>query len=88
MIKTKIIDIKDIYYYTVIDSDNNKYELNIEFYDINKPNVGDILYFPKRILVNNGVYSFGKIKNTNNTLDDYIVVVLDGKKFYLQRYYG
>lgn len=88
MIKTNIIDIKDIYYYIVIDSDNNKYELNIEFYDINKPNVGDILYFPKRILVNKGVYSFGKIKDTNNTLDDYIVVVLNGKKFYLQRYYG
>lgn len=88
MIKTNIIDIRDIYYYIVIDSDNNKYELNIEFYDINKPNVGDIIYSPKRILVNNGVYSFGKIKDTNNTLDDYIVVVLNGKKIYLQRYYG
>ena len=87
MIKTNIIDIKDIYYYIVIDSDNNKYELNIEFYDINKPNVGAIIYFPKRILVNNGVYSFGKIKDTNNTLDDYIVVVASGKKVYLQRYY-
>ena len=42
MIKINIIDIKDIYYYIVIDSDNNKYELNIEFYDINKPNVGDV----------------------------------------------
>lgn len=88
MIKTNIIDIRDIYYYIVIDSDNNKYELNIEFYDINKPNVGDIIYFPKRILVNNGVYSFGMIKDTNNTLDDYIVVILNGKKIYLQRYYG
>ena len=88
MIKTNIIDIRDIYYYTVIDSNNNKYELNIEFYDINIPNIGDILYFPKRILVNNGVYSFGMIKDTNNTLDDYIVVILNGKKFYLQRYYG
>ena len=88
MIKTKIIDIRDSYYYTVIDSNNNKYELNIEFYDINKPNVGDVIYFSKRILVNNGVYSFGKIKDTNNTLDDYIVAILNGKKFYLQRYYG
>ena len=47
-----------------------------------------LIYFPKRILVNNGVYSFGKIKDTNNTLDDYIVVVASGKKVYLQRYYG
>ena len=88
MIKTKVIDIQDVYCYTVIDSNNNRYELNIEFYDINKLNAGDSIYFPKRLLVNNGVYSFGKIKDSNNSLEDYIVVLTNNKKIYLQRYYG
>ena len=40
----------DNYDYTLIDLDNNIYELNIEFYSKFKPEIGDTLYMSEKIL--------------------------------------
>ena len=88
MIKTEIICINN-YDYVLSDGKNN-YNLNLEFYDLdNKLNVSDIIYIPSKLLKNNGVYTYGKIKEENimNT-DEYIKIISNNKEIYLQRYYG
>ena len=55
MIKTEIISINN-YDYILTDGKNN-YNLNLEFYDLDtKLNTRDIIYMPKKLLVDNGVY--------------------------------
>ena len=88
MIKTVIISINN-YDYVLSDGKNN-YNLNFEFYDLdNKLNIGDIIYIPKKLLVNNSVYTYGKInENKKENTDEYIKIINNNKEIYLQRYYG
>lgn len=88
MIKTIINDI-DNYDYILSDKYNNIYKLNLEFYGLNNElKKGDIIYFSSELLIDEGMYSFGKIKNTNLNFSEYIVLMQGDKKIYLQRYYG
>ena len=88
MIKTEIISINN-YDYVLSDGKNN-YNLNLEFYDLDyKLNIGDIIYIPKKLLVNNSVYTYGKInENKKENTDEYIKIISNNKEIYLQRYYG
>ena len=88
MIKTVIISINN-YDYVLSDGKNN-YNLNFEFYDLdNKLNIGDIIYIPKKLLVNNSVYTYGKInENKKENIDEYIKIINNNKEIYLQRHYG
>lgn len=88
MIKTEILNINN---YDYILSDGKKeYNINLEFYDLdNKLNIGDIIYIPKKLLINNGVYTYGKVsENIKENDDEYIKIISNNKEIYLQRYYG
>ena len=93
MKKCKIEKINN-YYYSLKDNHNNKYEINIEFYDINdKICVGDTIYINEKLLKEN-ILNFGlidsiygrKIDNFNDI--DIIVLETKRKKLYLKRIYG
>lgn len=87
MIKTEIKSINN-YNYVLYDG-KIEYNLNLEFYDLeNKLKIGDIIYIPKELLKNNGLYSYGKIINNNEKDSEYIKILSDDKEIYLQRYYG
>lgn len=88
MIKTEIISINNYDY--ILSDGNNNYNLNLEFYNLdNKLNIGDIIYIPSKLLVNNGVYTYGKIKDKKyKNIDEYIKIISNNKEIYLQRYYG
>lgn len=84
----EIISINN-YDYTLTDGNNN-YNLNLEFYDLDtKLNIGDIIYIPRKLLINNGVYAYGKIiKSEKQNIEEYIKIIYNNKEIYLQRYYG
>ena len=88
MIKTEIISINNYYY--ILSDGNNNYNLNLEFYDLdNKLNIGDIIYIPSKLLINNSVYTYGKKNETKKeNIDEYIKIISNNKEIYLQRYYG
>ena len=88
MIKTNIINING-YNYT-LSYGNNNYNLNLEFYDLDdKLNIGDIIYIPDKLLINNGVYTYGKInEEKKENIDEYIKIISNDKEIYMQRYYG
>ena len=88
MIKTEIISINNYDY--ILSDGNNNYNLNLEFYNLdNKLNIGDIIYIPSKLLVKNGVYTYGKIKDKKyKNIDEYIKIISNNKEIYLQRYYG
>ncbi len=92
-----IIDNVDGYNYTLRDNDNTSYNINIEFYDINKlPKIGDFIYISNKLLnkINNNIISFGKLDGIygRNIIDendeDIICVSIHDKLIYLKRYYG
>ena len=85
------------YQYILKDSKNNFYEINIEFYDIEKiPGKGDILYIHEKLLrqLNHRAVSFGKLDgvygkviNDENSLE-VIAIQMGQDMIYLKRYYG
>ena len=91
-----IIDKVEGYNYYLIDNNNKKYKINIEFYNIeNKPKEKDIIYMNKELLNEINIpLSFGpllvkygrKIESAEDK--DILVLVSDNKKEYLKRYYG
>lgn len=88
MIKLKIIDI-DKYEYILEDKNNNKYNLNIEFYMCeNMPKIGDYIYLNEKIIDKKNLYTFGPINNDKVTLDELIKIVSGNNSYYLKRYYG
>lgn len=94
--KKLIITKKDNYKYTLKDMENNEYQFNIEFYNIEKnPEVGDYLYISEKILQENNTFlNFGsleseygrKIESAND--DDIVALIVNGEKIYLKRVYG
>ena len=99
MKKLKIVEVND-YDYKLKDNDNNIYNFNIEFLDINKlPNINDYIYMNEELLDKkykeySTVYTFGELKNkTGRKIEneenlDLIVLEMAGEKFYLKRLYG
>lgn len=96
MVKTTVKQI-DNFTYTIIDENNHEYKLNIEFYDIkSNPKVGDVLYFHEKLLKNIGymLLSLGSISGiygrniTSSEDEDIVILIENGEKIYLKRYYG
>lgn len=89
MIKLFLNKIND-YSYVFKDINDKEYILNIQFYDIAKPSVGDVFYFSNKIINEKNVFSFGPLNDSdpNLTIDDIIKANINGKDIYLQRYYG
>ena len=96
MIKLIIENIEG-YNYTLKDNDNNRYKINIEFYDIDElPKIGNAIYINNKLLnkINNNVASFGKLdgvygrKIMDENDEDVIGVSIHDKVIYLKRYYG
>ena len=92
-----IIESIDGYNYILKDSNNESYNINIEFYDIDVlPKVGDKIYINNKLLnkINNNVVSFGKLdgiygrKITDENDEDVIGISIHDKVIYLKRYYG
>ena len=92
-----IIENIDGYNYTLKDNDNNIYNINIEFYDVDVlPKVGDIIYINNKLLnkINNNIVSFGKLDGiygrtiTDENDEDVIGLSIQDKIIYLKRYYG
>jgi len=88
-----VIDNIDGYIYSLISYDNKRYNINMEFYNIEKPEIGNILYLNKSLLKERILSfdyldsSYGKdITDPNNK--DIIVLVKDNKNIYLKRIYG
>ncbi len=83
---------KENYEYTLKDTDNGEYQLNMEFYNVEKdPEVGDILFMSEKLLQeNNAVLSFDTFESEygrkiENALDDDIVVLMiNEEKIYLK----
>jgi len=93
MIKLKIIEIKD-YNYNLIDTSGNEYNINIEFFDIDKlPKVNDSIYINKKLLKDR-VFCFGTFDSSYGRkiedIDDEEIIVLniDNELIYLKRLYG
>ena len=92
-----IIESIDGYNYILKNSNNESYNINIEFYDIDVlPKEGDIIYINNKLLnkINNNVVSFGKLdgiygrKITDENDEDVIGLSIQDKIIYLKRYYG
>ena len=87
MIKLRVID-KNKYDYLLEDNENNKYKINIEFYDI-EVNIGDYIYLNEKILDEKNIYTFGPlIEDKNIKEEDIIKIIKNNEEIYLQRYYG
>ena len=96
MIKLIIENING-YNYILKDNENNYYNINIVFYDIDElPKIGDIIYINNKLLnkINNNVVSFGKLdgiygRNIPDENDETVIgVSIHDKIIYLKRYYG
>lgn len=99
MIKLKIIS-QDNYTYKLEDEKNNKYDLNLEFFDIETtPKVGDYIHISAELLNTKYAgystsYTFGKLeneygkRNISLTDIDVIKVVANNLEIYLKRLYG
>jgi len=90
--KKLIIENIDKYNYLLV-SENQKYKINIEFYGLDfSVKKDDIIYISKEMLneINNFVANFEKIENDDKNIigKDVIVLVHEGKKYYLKRVYG
>ena len=89
MLETEIIEVDEYANYVLEDKYKNKYVININFMDMNKPKVGTILFIPKSVInekvsLNYGLSEENEIKEDN----EYIVMICDGEKKYLKRFYG
>lgn len=89
MEKLMIVE-KNKYNYMLKNSKGEVFFLNMEFYDVNEPNINDYIYLSKKILNTKNIYSFGKITKDINLIkkEDIIKITSGNKEYYLERYYG
>lgn len=99
MKKLQISKIKG-YEYELKDSENNTYEIMMEFYDLNKElKINDYIYMAEELLnpnykEYNNFYRFGKLnsiygRKIKSAEDiDIIVVQINEELIHFQRYYG
>ena len=99
MIKLKIVNIKSNTY-NLIDKNNNKYSLNLEFVNFEeKPEINDYIFICEKLLDKNyegycGFYSFGPLNmdyGKENVLPsdiDSLIIIKNDKKICLKRLYG
>ena len=94
MVKLEIVN-NDNYEYELKDEEGNKYNFNLEFFDIKeKPKKGDYIYLSKELINNNTSYTFGNLESPygreKGSLDkiDIIKVIVNNVEIYLKRLYG
>ena len=88
MKKVIIKEIND-YNYTLVDSDNNKYIKNMEFYSTYKPVINDVIYLDEKILREINLFAFDELYAIDKIkLENYIKVVHEDKEYYFQRRFG
>ena len=88
--KKLIIKNKDEYSnYVLEDNKNTIYEVNINFINIELPNIGSYLYIPEKVLEEKVSLNYGIIEDTANINEDELIAIIQNdKKIYLQRFYG
>ena len=59
MIKLRIVEKDGYANYVLIDNNNNKHEVNINFMGVEKPNVGAEIYIDESVLKENVSLNFG-----------------------------
>lgn len=78
----------------ILDDNGNEVGMILEFHGLNlELQIGDVIYFPKKLVRNNQFYSFGMIgekysKQDNVDLKEIIKIVTRDVEIYLQRFYG
>lgn len=84
-----IVDINK-YNYILKDNMGKTYNLFIRFFGLYEPKVNDYIYMPEVLLDQNMPFSFGPLKDKKGSIneEDFIKVITENKKYYLQRYYG
>jgi hypothetical protein len=99
MTKLTIKEINKFNEYVLEDKDKNNYSLIMEFYDVQKPEVGDTLLLHENLLNKNSAeysqpYSFGALDNKCGreksllTETEIIGLQYKNKKIMLKRIYG
>ena len=89
MIKLTIIETDEYANYILEDNKGKKYDVNINFMDMDKPKVGTIIYMPKSVIDENVSLNYGKILDENlKDENELMLLVFDDKKIYLERFYG
>ena len=88
MIKLKIVENDGYANYTVEDNDGKKYEVNINFMNMEKPKVGTIIYIDESVLAENVSLNYGKPDGDLVEEKELMIVVQGEEKTYLKRYYG
>ena len=80
---------KDNYSNYVLEENNETYEVNINFMNVELPAIGDYLYIPEKVLKEKVSLNYGIIENSNNIdEEELMVIVKNNNKIYLQRFYG
>lgn len=83
-----VINNKDEYCNYVLEGNNSRYEININFMGIDEPKVGDYIYIPERVLKEKISLNYGKIEDNNVKEEELMLLIRDNDKIYLQRFYG
>ena len=88
MIKLEIINNDQYSNYILRDSKGVLFDININFMNMKKPTIGSILYMNKELLEENVSLNFGKLINKKLKENELVILEVDNKKIYLERFYG
>ena len=88
MIKLKIVEKDEYANYILEDNEGKKYEVNINFMNLEKPKVGTIIYIDESVLAENVSLNYGKPDGDLTEEKELMIITYGGEKIYLKRYYG
>ena len=88
MIKLEIINNDQYSNYILRDSKGVLFDININFMNMKKPTIGSVLCMNKDLLEENVSLNFGRLTNNELKEDELIILEVDNKKIYLERFYG
>lgn len=95
MVEVKIKKINKFHFFTLVDENNNEYELQFQFYGMNEPSVDDVIIIHESLLDRKSPsfaqpYAFQIVdcfcENVNNA--EFIAVKTFKNKYILKRVYG
>lgn len=88
MIILKVVEKDEYANYILKDNDGKKYEVNINFMNMEKPKVGTIIYIDELVLAENVSLNYGKPDGDLTEEKELMIIVQGEEKIYLKRYYG
>ena len=89
MIKLMIKSKDEYSNYVLEDNNNKKYEVNINFIEVESPSIGDYIYISEKLLNEKVSLNYGLIDESDNVdEEDLILMIRNNNKIYLQRFYG